>query len=260
MIDLIKSKKAFSDYLDKYEDKSHISFKAKVKHTYNVSENAKKIATELNLNSDDIKLAELIGLLHDLGRFEELKVTGEYNSLGFDHGKYASIMLFEKNLIRNFIEDDKYDEIIKKAIENHGTFAIEEELDERTLLFCKIIRDADKLDIFRVKKEIEIEGLFPLRVQKKEDIEESPISDIIFETVLKERCVYNPDRKYPLDFLIGNMAYVFDLNYKISFKILKEKNYLNFIIDRFDYKNKISRNRMEEIRKVFSNFIDKKLQ
>ena len=43
MINLIKSKKAFSDYLDQYEDKSHISFKAKVKHTYNVSENAKKL-------------------------------------------------------------------------------------------------------------------------------------------------------------------------------------------------------------------------
>lgn len=49
-------------------------------------------------------------------------------------------------MIKNFIEDCQYYEIIKKSIENHSRLAIEKGLNERELLHSKIIRDADKLD------------------------------------------------------------------------------------------------------------------
>ena len=62
-----------------------MSFNLKVVHTYHVAENAKEIAEKLNLDQEDIELAELIGLLHDIGRFEELKVTKELNSVKFAH-------------------------------------------------------------------------------------------------------------------------------------------------------------------------------
>ncbi len=61
-------------------------------------------------------------------------------------------MLFEKGMIRDFIENNQYDEIIKIAIDNHSRLTIEDGLNERTLLHSKIIRDADKLDNYRVKK------------------------------------------------------------------------------------------------------------
>ena len=259
MIDLLKARNAFKVFINQYENKSHVSFNLKVIHTYKVSENAKMIAINLDLNTEDIELAELIGILHDIGRFDEIITTGECNSMKFDHAKHASKILFEDNHIRDFIDDNKYDYIIKKSIENHNCFRIEEGLDEKVLLHCKVLRDADKLDIFRVKKEAELKGSYPRRVNKLEDIEESLISDKIYEAVLKEECVLNSDRKYPLDYLVSNMAYVFDLNFIMSFKILKNKNYLNDIIDRFNYKNPITKNRMEEIKKIFNNFIDRKI-
>ncbi len=258
-IDIIKAKKAFKEYLNTYKDKSHVSFNLKVKHTYHVSENAKEIATKLDLNEEDIKLAELIGLLHDIGRFEEIIVTGELNSMKFDHAEYGSKILFENNLIRNFIEENKYDKIIKKAIENHNKLEIEDGLDEKTLLHCKIIRDADKLDIFRVKIEADIEALYPLRVVKIEDMENSVISDKVYESIIHERCVVNSDRVYPLDFYLNNLAFLFDINFDITFKMLKETNYVNMLIDRFTYKDEKTRNRMVEIKEKFNNFIDKKL-
>jgi putative nucleotidyltransferase with HDIG domain len=46
-------------------------------HTYHVADNARNIAEKLKLSKEDIELAELIGLLHDIGRFEELKITKE---------------------------------------------------------------------------------------------------------------------------------------------------------------------------------------
>ena len=186
MIDITKAKLELKKYLDKYEGKSDLSFNLKVTHTYHVAENSKNIAEnlkvthtyhvaenskniaeKLNLSKEDIELAELIGLLHDIGRFEELKITKELNSIKFDHATYGSKMLFEKGMIRNFVEDSQYDEIIKKAIENHSKLTIEKGLNERELLHSKIIRDADKLDNYRVKQEEKIEAIFPKRVKKK---------------------------------------------------------------------------------------------
>ncbi len=144
MINIARVKNAFKDLLEEYKDKSDLGFELKIVHTYHVAENSKKIAQELNLSKEDIELAELIGILHDIGRFEELKITKELNSVNFNHAGHGSKMLFEKGMIRKFIEDSQYDNIIKKAIENHSRLELEENLDERTLLHSKIIRDADK--------------------------------------------------------------------------------------------------------------------
>ncbi len=260
MINIQKAKIAFKDFLEQYEDKEHLSFKLKVVHTYHVSENARKIAEKLNLSKEDIKLAEVIGLLHDIGRFEELKITNELNSVKFDHALHGSKMLFEQGMIRNFIEDSQYDEIIKKAIENHSRLEIEENLDERTLLHSKIIRDADKLDNYRVKKEENIKAIFPTRVNKKEDMEESLLSNKVYETVLSQKCVNIHDIVTPLDFWVCILAFTFDLNFDVTYKIVKENDYINILIDRFDYKDKETKSRMENIRTIINKFIDERIK
>lgn len=259
MIDIKKAKISFKEFLEQYDDKEHVSFKLKVVHTYHVSENARKIAEKLNLNKEDIELAELIGLLHDIGRFEELKITNELNSVKFNHAMHGSKMLFEQGLIKNFIKDRQYDEIIKKAIENHSKLEIEKGLDERTLLHSKIIRDADKLDNYRVKKEESIEAIFPTRVNKKEDMEESLLSNKVYDAVLSKKCVDIHDRVTPLDFWVCILAFTFDLNFDVTYRIVKENDYINVLIDRFDYKDKETKERMENIREIINKFVEEKI-
>lgn len=259
MIDIEKAKIAFKDFLDEYQDKSDLGFELKIVHTYHVAENAKKIAQELNLSKEDIELAELIGILHDIGRFEELKITKELNSVKFDHAGHGSEMLFEKCMIRKFIEDNQYDGIIKKAIENHSKLKIEENLDERTLLHSKIVRDADKIDNYRVKKDEEVEAIFPKRVNKKEDMEESKLSDKVYNTVLDKKCVDIHDRVTPLDFWVCILAFTFDLNFDVSYKIVKENDYINVLVDRFEYRDEQTKNRMEKVRKIVNGYINEKI-
>ena len=259
MIDISKAKIAFKKFLDKYEDKSDLSFQLKVVHTYHVAENSKYIAEQLNLSKEDIELAELIGLLHDIGRFEELKITKELNCVKFDHATHGSKMLFEKGMIRNFVEDSQYDEIIKKAIENHSKLAIEKGLNERELLHSKIIRDADKLDNYRVKQEEKIEAIFPKRVNRKEDMEESLVSDKVYKAVLNRKCVNIYDRITPLDFWVCVLAFTFDLNFDVTYNMVREKDYINILIDRFDYKNKETKNRMENIRNILNKYVGEKI-
>lgn len=62
-----------------------------------------------------------------------------------------------------------------------------------------------------------------------------------------------------LDSVVRTIAFVFDLNYKKSFEILKEHDYINRIIDRFDYKNKHAKECIEEVRIIANKYVDEKL-
>ena len=120
MIDFVKAKNAFSQYLKQY-DVSDGSIKMKIKHTYEVIYKSKYIAKALNLEEEDIQLAKLIALLHDIGRFEQIKETKDFSdNKSFDHADYGGHILFNEGFIRNFIEDHQYDELIKIAIINHN--------------------------------------------------------------------------------------------------------------------------------------------
>lgn len=259
MIDIQKARVAFTKLLDKY-NKHELGFDLKVVHTYHVADNAKTIATNLGLSEEDIKLAELIGLLHDIGRFEELNFLKKFDSVGFDHASHSIKMLFEENLIREFIDDDSYDEIIKVAINNHSRLTIQDVLNDKSLLHSKIIRDADKLDNFRVKKEEKIEAIFPGKIKSKEDLENSSVSDKVLETIKSKKCVDIHDRTTLLDYWVCVLAFAFDLNFKETYRIVKEHNYINILIDRFKYNDLETISQMEYIRNIINNFIDNKLK
>ena len=169
-------------------------------------------------------------------------------------------MLFEDNMIRDFIGDDSYDEIIKAAISNHSRLSIQEGLDDRCMLHAKIIRDADKLDNFRVKKDEKIEAIFPGRVNSKEEFENSTISSKVYETIKIRKCVDIHDRVTPLDYWVCVLAFIFDLNFKESYEIVKENDYINILIDRFKYSDLETKKKMEDIRNIINNYIDSRIK
>ena len=146
-MDLNVSKQEFLNYVANYDaNNSHI--KRKIDHSLRVMQISKKIAENLELSQEEINISTLIGLLHDIGRFEQMKVYKTFNDeKSIDHGDLGVEILQKNNYIRKYIEEDKYDKIIYTAIRNHNKFQIEEGLKEKESLFSKIIRDADKLDI-----------------------------------------------------------------------------------------------------------------
>ena len=77
MIDLEKAKNEFIKYTNNYDlTNSHIT--RKIYHSLRVMEVSKKIAEDLKLTQEQIDLATLIGLLHDIARFEQRKRYGTY--------------------------------------------------------------------------------------------------------------------------------------------------------------------------------------
>ena len=149
-----------------------------------------------------------------------------------------------------------YDNIIEKAIRNHNKYKIEKNLSERELLFSKIIRDGDKMDNFRVKETEKIDTLFDI---SEEEFELESISDNIYDDFINHRMILRADRKTHMDMWISYIAFIFDFNFSSGLKFLKDNNYINIVIDRIDYKNLDTKEKMENIKKVANDYIDKKL-
>lgn len=254
MIDIIKAKQLYKEYINKFNpEEPRIALK--VAHIYRTANKAKWIAEKLGLNEEDIVLAELIGLLHDIGRFEQVR---KYNSfldkISINHGEYGVKVLFEDNLITKFIEDRSYDEIIRKAVLNHNRDRIEEGCNDRELLHCKIIRDADKLDIFNVILTDPLEAAYPLDRYPKEGI-----SSKIKEGFIENHRIDYSNIKTCVDLLAGQIAYVFDINYKYSLEKIVEEDYLEKLIKRFDSKDEQTIKDLNELKDIAQKYIDEKI-
>jgi len=255
MIDLNKAKKFYKQYISTYNIKQP-RIALKVAHIYRTAERSKWLAEKLKLNKEDVLLAELIGLLHDIGRFEQVK---RYNTFvdkdSINHGEYGVEILFENNLIRNFIEDNKYDEIIKKAILNHNKDKIQNITNERELIHCKIIRDADKLDISHILLNDSLETIYPFEKYLREHISEKIKQDFI-----KYHEINYSDRKTCADILVSHIAHIFDINYIYSLLEIKNSDYINKLIDRYEPKEKDTIQDLQEIRDITHKYINEKIE
>lgn len=248
MIDLENAKKEFEKYISNY-DLNNPEIARKVGHSYRVAEISKKIAKSLNLEQEEIELAELIGLLHDIAKIDQRSENKIYKDLeNIEHGDAAVIILERNNYIRKYISDDKYDEIIKTAIINHSKYKIAKNIqDEKTLMFCKIIRNSDEIDIIYQAQEI---------FWKDKTKIQDGISKKILRDFKDNKQILNQDKKTQLDKAIAIISFIYDINYLESLKIIKENDYINKIINKFEIENTKVKEEMEEIRKIANKYIE----
>ncbi len=243
-IDRKKVKNVFKKYTDNY-DISDEKIKLKVDHTYRVAALSERIARSLGLGDDDTNLAWLIGMLHDIGRFEQLKNYGTFSDAeSIDHAHYGVELLFEDGLIEKFAsENDTKDlkgtkdlketavkseneeketkeiselDILRTAIWNHSAYRVEEGLTDRVKMFCNIIRDADKIDILKVNYDVTLEVIYDVTT---EELKNSGVTDEVMKAFMEHHAVLRSLKKTPIDNLVGHATLLF-LNLSIM-KVLK---------------------------------------
>lgn len=255
MIDILKAREAFKEYIKNY-DINNGKIQLKVAHIQRVARISKELATKLNLNEEDIKLAELIGMLHDIGRFEQAK---QYNTFvdknSINHGQYGVKILFEDGLIRNFIENDKYDKIIYQAIINHNTTSVPNGLTPEEELHSKIVRDADKTDIY-----------YALTTENIQDIycTDDMSNDLIKDEIMKE-FKENHHINYKIidtaaEAMVSHICYAFDFNYKYGLEIVKRNDYIDKLANKYRFNNIDTYNKIQECAKIANEFIEKTLK
>lgn len=255
IVNIEEAKKEFIKYVDNYDlTKEMISLKKK--HSLRVMEVATKIAQKENFTEEEVEVATLIGLLHDIARFRQYTEYQTFkDAQSFDHGDIAVEILEKDDYLRKFIETNKYDDIIKLAIKNHNKFAIEDGLTDEQNKFAKLIRDADKLDIFFIASEV-------LWKNEKEKMENFIINPEIKQNLNEQKMIKN--NQYAkieyADSILRMLGYMFDVNFKSSFKIIKEENYIDRMVTRFKFKDEYTQKEMLNAGKQMNQYILTKIQ
>lgn len=256
-IDREKVKKVFAEYVRHY-DVEDPKIRLKILHTYKVSELCEEIARDLLGSTEitegasaqeDIDLAWLIGMLHDIGRFEQVR---RYHTL-FDaesvsHAALGIEILFEEGMLTRFItaEPEEPDVgVIRAAIAYHSDYRIPGDLDERTRMYCQILRDADKLDIFRVNCETPLEDIYHI---SKEELTHAEVSEDVMENFKQRQATPREIRKTPVDYVVGMISMAFELVYPISRKIAARQGYLDHLLD-FPSENEKTRRQFTDMKK-----------
>ena len=222
-MDFKSAKHVFNEYLKDY-DCQNDKIRLKIVHTYGVVKQSTDISHRMGLSEIDVELARIIALLHDIGRFEQIKRFNSFLPDTMDHAAYGVQLLFEENFIRNFLPESDYDEIIRTAIAKHSDYKLEGISDSHILLHAKLIRDADKLDNCRVKLEDNIETFMDI---SGEEPGATAISPKVAESILHGKCILSSDRITPMDYWVSYIAYFYDINFRESLDIIEEEKIEN---------------------------------
>ena len=236
--------KSFDEYTHNYDFNISGVYR-KYHHTLRVVDIAKKIAKSINLNEEDTELAVKCALLHDIARFKQVTEYDTFeDSISFDHGDMGETILRENNYISTY-EDDKYkQDLIITTVRNHNKFKIEDNLDEKTTFFCKLVRDADKVDILNTQSIYEIDGIY--------DINENA-----YNSIKKHELVNNKDVSNGVENGLRQMGFLFDLEFEESYKIINE----NKIVDNtFELLKKHTNSKyIIEIENIVKEYINSKI-
>ena len=210
--------KMFKEYVNTFNMEDENIY-LKYEHTFEVVKFSEEIARKLNLNEEEINLAKAIAYFHDIGRFEQVTLTNTFQDSVMDHADYGIDLLFNRGLIEKFNIDKKYYQVIYKAVKNHNKLEILDEIEKEEDVFVKLIRDADKVDIYRV------------RVKYMDNIFEGVPQDINLNDFFNHKLINLKNKKTKSDSLLCVMAFVYDFNFKETKEVLKETNYYQEFIN-----------------------------
>lgn len=254
MVNKERAEQTFLEYASHYNMEDP-KIRLKVGHTLRVAGLCERIAGSLDLNPEEKDLAWMIGLLHDIGRFEQVRIYHTFRDAeSVNHAQFSADLLFRDGMIRDYTAvSDRY-RIMETAIRYHNAYRLPESLTEQERTYSQILRDADKIDILRVNRETPMTQIYNL---PEEAFLTSGISDPVYEDMLAHRDVNRANSRTGVDFLMGHIAFVFGLVYPISFRIVEEQGYLEQMLA-FESRNERTRERMNRIRKEVRDYIRKK--
>ncbi len=246
----MEAEKIFLDYAGRY-DRSNGKIQLKIVHTLAVADAMDRLTEALPLTERQCHLAHICAIFHDIGRFEQVRRYDTFlDHLSVDHAQLGCQVLEQEGILEELTGGER--RMVLTAIRNHNRFQIEEGLDEETLLLCKLIRDADKCDIFRV---FACEDMVDTMGETEEQVARETVTDAVYDSIFAHRCVKKEVRKTGLDKWVSFLAFFFDLYFKESIRLLAENKYYRKPFDRVVFSDPETEKRVRRILEEIEAFI-----
>jgi putative nucleotidyltransferase with HDIG domain len=224
---LIQIRSWFTDYCssfysNKEEDQRH--FLLKEEHTHNVCANIVRIAADEGLDDERLLLAEVVALLHDVGRFEQYHQFRTFrDSISVDHAALGAEIIREIDLLADLYPHER--DVVNHAVENHNAFRIPRKFEGDNHYYLQLLRDADKLDIWRVFCENYEQPLEKRSAVVELDFPDLPFcSPEVLSKVAGKELVHLSYARTLSDFKLVQLSWVYDLTFTESFRIVSERD------------------------------------
>jgi hypothetical protein len=217
----------YSGGQDPYLDK-HIRLKEE--HTARVCQEMQYILHGLDVSESDARLAEAAALLHDVGRFEQFRRFRTYvDPKSCDHGQLGVQVLSENGGLEGLENTEQT--ILLDVVRWHGAKAVPADLDERSAFFCRLVRDADKLDVLGLlidnfTRYYEDPQHFDLEV---EFADEPFVSEAVLESIFRGELVDYRQIRTLHDAQMVLLGWVYDINFDAALARIQDKRYLDRI-------------------------------
>lgn len=229
MKELVKKAHIWMDEYMKsfYEEDADVMLGIRTKevHTGYVTAYAKELAGHLQLSEHDVQLAELIGLFHDVGRFRQWTLYRTFaDAYSEDHAELGLKVIQELEIFADLSADDK--DIMLFAIGNHNKKVIAPAPDKRHLLFAKIIRDADKLDIYRVLEPYLLGEKAVAFSRQAVNYDKEAFAPGFVEKFCRAEQVDYTEIQTLNDRILVRLMWAYDINFAWTMRRIREKGYL----------------------------------
>ena len=241
--DLEQLKAWFSEYAESFystDDEDQRNIMLKVEHTRNVCSNIVKIADGLDLEANMKRLAETVALFHDVGRFKQyLEYRTFKDADSVNHGQLGAMVLDEEKVLRGIPEAEQV--IVTEAVKFHNAFSLPNTLNEELILLLKLIRDADKVDIYRVFIEFYESPADERASATAFGLPDTPeYSKEMLENFYAKKVASYNNLKTENDFKLMKLSWVYDINFLPALELIIERDYLNNIISKLPSTEDIS--------------------
>lgn len=201
----------------------------KIVHSLNVHQCAQRIMEGEQFDTRSTRIGNLAALYHDIGRFPQFSRYGTFNDReSVNHGRMGVLTLREMELPGDLRPEDI--QIVRLAIGQHNLKTVRKDLREPYASPVKLVRDADKVDIFRVMIEhFSGENPDPVVTHGFDDIADQ-YTDSIYESVMKDEAGDYANIRYANDFKLLLIGWLPSLNYQTSIQLISELGYADKLL------------------------------
>ena len=258
-LDRDKAGKAFRNYVAQYNAQDE-KVKLKIDHTYRVAALCEQIAQSISLSSDDVDIAWFSGLLHDVGRFEQLRRFGTFNDAqSIDHAMYGAEILFDQEKIWDYIDRDAImkDELLflRKVISCHSAYRVPQDYTDREKQFADILRDADKIDILKVNVDVPLEEIYNVT---SKDLANAEVTQAVMDSFAQKHATLRALKRTSVDHVVGHISLAYELVYPYSVKVVVQQGYLDKLMH-FQSQNPHTMEQFAQLRQMMDSYIADRL-
>jgi len=222
----------FEDYIRQFYSDDPIvqeNMDLKAEHSRRVCEAIMDIGGSLDVSREDLCIAEASGLLHDIGRFEQYRRYRTFADYKSEDHAVLGVKVIKTNRVLDSL-DLATAHIILRVVEYHNRAALPVGEEERCLFFLKLLRDADKADIWRVVTEYYRHAETNRNRSIELDLPDlDRVSTPVYEALMSGESVRMDDLQTLHDFKLLQIGWIYDVNFCRTFQIVQEKRYLETI-------------------------------